>query len=305
MTDKVLVTGGCGVLGSAIVYMLREWGVPVVVIDDLSRSSRDPDPYTYIGDFADHELLSKVFLAHPDTRTVIHAAAYISPTESVREPALYNKNNFLKTGSLMSFLEHIGVDQFIFSSSAAVYGDSPELVLSEFQDLLPASPYALSKELVERELAASSMRSICFRYFNPITGVPGTVLHSLFQSVTEFKPFWVNGDNWGTSDGSPIRDFVSVQDLALAHVRAVSHIGALPPGSTPINIGSGKATSLLQLIKTVERVTGLPVPTRIGNRRDGDIRGGAADIGMALRVLNWKPRVSLEDSVAREWDKIR
>lgn len=305
MTDKVLVTGGCGVLGSAIVYMLREWGTEAVVIDDLSRSSREPDPYTYVGDFADPDLLSKVFLAHPDIRTVIHAAAYISPEESVREPVLYYQNNVAKTRVLINFLEHLGIDQFIFSSSAAVYGDSPEMVLSEFQELRPASPYAGTKTVTERDLTSASMRSICFRYFNPITSAPGTVLHSLFKSAIEFTPFWVNGDNWGTSDGSPIRDFISVEDLALAHVQAVSYIGALPPGATPINLGSGQATPILRLAKIVERVTGLPVPVRIGKRREGDIRGGAADIDMAFRVLNWKPRLSLEDSVARAWESIK
>lgn len=305
MTDKVLVTGGCGVLGSVIVYMLREWGYPVVVIDDLSRSSRDPDPDTYVGDFADTHLLATVFREEPDISTVIHAAAYISPEESVREPALYYGNNVTKTRVLIAFLERMGVDQFIFSSSAAVYGDSPEWSLSEFQELRPASPYAGTKMLVERELASSSMRSICFRYFNPITSAPGTVLHSLFTAAKEFRPFWVNGDNWGTSDGSPIRDFISVQDLALAHVQAVKYLPALPPGAIPINLGSGLATPIIRLTKIVEKVTGLPVPVRIGKRREGDIRGGAADIDMAQRVLNWKPRVSLEDSVAREWERVK
>jgi UDP-glucose 4-epimerase len=305
MTDKVLVTGGCGQLGSAIMYMLREWGIPVVVIDDLRRASREPDLATYIGDFSDTELLSKVFLAHPDIRTVIHAAAYVSPEESVREPVLYYQNNVAKTRVLISFLEHLGIDQFIFSSSAAVYGDSPELVLSEFQELHPASPYAETKTVTERDLASTSMRSICFRYFNPVTSAPGTVLHSLFTAAKGFKPFWVNGDNWGTSDGSPIRDFISVEDLALAHVQAVHHIGALPPGAIPINLGSGLATPIFRLTKIVERVTGLPVPVRIGARREGDIRGGAADIDMARRVLHWKPRVSLEDSVARAWESIK
>lgn len=306
MTDKVLVTGGLGKLGSAIVFMLREWGVPVVVIDDLSRSSLPQGEDTYIGDFSDSDLLTRVFGQH-DIRTVIHCAAYVSPEESMRHPELYQLNNVIKTRLLISFLQGADIDSFIFSSSAAVYGDAPERVLSEFQDLRPASPYALSKVTIERDLAGAGMRSIALRYFNPITREPasGTALYSALRSATNFTPFWVNGTDWGTSDGSPIRDFIDIEDLALAHVHAVHSISSLPPGVTPINIGSGLATPILRLTKIVERVTGMPVPIRIGARREGDIRGGAADIEMALRVLNWKPRVSLEDSVARAWENIK
>lgn len=306
MTDTILVTGGLGKLGSAVVHMLREWGISVVVIDDRSRSSRAPDEHTYVGDFADGDLLMEVFRQHEITH-VIHMAALISPAESVLVPELYRMTNVTKTRMLIRFLQGAQVRNFIFSSSAAVYGDTPDTVVSEFSELQPASPYALSKWVMERELDQSGMRVISMRYFNPITREPGddTVVGALLRASRDGTTFHINGDDWGTSDGTPIRDFIDVEDLALAHVQAVHYINVLPPGNHPVNIGSGIATPIGRLSELVGTITGKPVHVEIGPRRKGDIRGAAADISMARRLLNWKPRVPQGASVAREWENLK
>lgn len=304
MTDKVLVTGGCGVLGSAIVQTLRQWGHPVVVIDNLEHNAVPPEEDTFIGDFAYVTTLERVFSAHPDIRTVIHCAAYISPEESMLEPERYRLNNIGKTRQLISALHNQGIENFIFASSAAVYGRTHMDHILEDEPHDPRSPYAVTKAVIEHDLRSARLRSIAFRYFNPIghTLGQGTVLQAAFDAARNGTPFVINGDNWGTYDGTPVRDFIDVEDLALAHVAAVQHIASFPRGVVPINLGSGKGTTIGRLVRVVEAATGKHIDVQWGHRRPGDIRGGAANIARANQLLSWVPRIPFGNSVARAWE---
>jgi UDP-glucose 4-epimerase len=302
MTKTVLVTGACGKLGSHITTTLRQAGYWVVGIDNLKRSCKAPDgPLLYVADFSDYRMLDTIFNTH-DIGAVIHTAAFISPAESVAHPGAYFENNVTKTLKLLQYLEKTDANRFIFSSSAAVYG-SEYRIHQEFDTLRPASPYAHTKSIIERELGHYKLRSISFRYFNPIVPkhTTGTVLGEMLAKAGTGVPVVVNGMDWATPDGSPVRDFIDVEDLARAHVHALDVIDALPLGNHPVNLGSGRPVSVLRLARKVSLVTDSLVVTETGPRREGDVAGGYADISMAIRLMNWTPRIPIEQSIQRAW----
>jgi UDP-glucose 4-epimerase len=316
---KVLVTGGAGFIGSTIALALQDAGDEAVVLDDLSRG---PAAFlrhfpSYVGDVADRRLLDQVFADHPDIVAAVHCAARTVVTESLQDPATYYRENVGKTIDFVTNLLGHGCRRLIFSSSAAVYGNAPERVITERSAVRPASPYATSKLIVEQMLAdicaASPLSALSLRYFNPIgsdpqhrTGPydpgPMDVMGTLLSAAATGEPFWIHGRDWPTPDGTPVRDFVHVWDVAQAHVAALR---AWPAGDTHLvlNVGSGRGTTVRQLVEAFNAVAARPVEVRYDGRRPGDIPGGYPDIAAARRLLRWRPTRDVTAGVrdALEW----
>jgi UDP-glucose 4-epimerase len=316
---KVLVTGGAGFIGSTVALALQDAGDEAVVLDDLSRG---PAAFlrhfpSYVGDVADGALLSRIFTDHPDIEAAIHCAARTVVTESLEDPATYYRENVAKTIDLVTHLLGHGCRRLIFSSSAAVYGTTRDRVITESSQVRPASPYANSKLIVEQMLAdicaATPLSALSLRYFNPIgsdpqhrTGPydpgPMDVMGSLLSASATGEPFWIHGRDWPTSDGTPVRDFVHVWDVALAHVAALRSWPA-GEGHLVLNVGSGRGTTVRQLVDAFNAVAPRPVDVRYDGRRSGDIPGGYPDIGTARRLLKWQPTRDVRAGVrdALEW----
>jgi len=308
----VLVTGAAGYVGAAVVSALLDAGDEVVGVDDLSRGHRpflERIPHV-VGDVADDAVVRAAFEQHAGIDAVIHCAARTIVGDSVVDPLTYYRENVGKTLQLLQTVLDLGCRRFVFSSSAAVYGSAPPPVVDETAPVDAVSPYAATKLVVERVLddlaAAGDVQAASLRYFNPVGADPDLrngrsdpaspdVLTALLASAG--GRFVVNGTDWDTPDGSPVRDFVHVADVARAHVHAVHRSGAAPAGHDVINIGSGRATTIRQLATTVARL--VPGGLRIvdGPRRPGDTVGCRADISRAARLLGWQPRAGLDDAV--------
>jgi UDP-glucose 4-epimerase len=310
---KVLVTGGAGYIGSTIVLALLDAGDEPVVLDDLSRGTRFAMSLapSYTGDVADRELLRRIFDEHPDIEATVHCAARTLVDESLSDPVGYYRTNVGKTVDLVAELLRAGCSKLVFSSSAAVYGRASDTVLTERTPLAPASPYARTKALVEQLLAdtcaATSLSAVSLRYFNPIgcdpaqrCGPPAAraadVMGALLDASAAGAPFVIHGRDWPTSDGTPIRDFVHVWDVARAHVAAL-HSWPRSEGHLALNIGSGVGTTVLQLAEQFNAVVDRPVEIRFGPRRAGDVAGGYPAIERSSQLLGWRPSLSVADGV--------
>jgi UDP-glucose 4-epimerase len=313
---KVLVTGGAGFIGSTVALALLDAGAEPVVLDDLSRG---PAAFlrhfpAYVGDVADPGVLARVFAEHPDIEAAVHCAARTVVTESLADPAMYYRANVGKTIDFVANLVSLGCHRLIFSSSASVYGTTHEQVITEATPVRPQSPYATSKVIVERMLddicMASPLTALSLRYFNPIgsdpqhrTGPydpgPMDVMGALLSASATGDPFWIHGHDWPTPDGTPIRDFVHVWDVALAHVAALRAWPALSERAAHqvMNIGSGRGTSVRQLVEAFNTVSARPVELRYDARRPGDIAGGYPDIRTARSALGWRPTRTVTDGV--------
>ena len=319
---KVLVTGGAGFIGSTVALALLDAGIDVVALDDLSRG---PAAFlrhypSYVGDVADPRIVDRIFAEHPDISAAVHCAARTVVTESLADPAGYYRSNVGKTIDFVSLLLSHGCRRLIFSSSASVYGTTSEPVITERTPPRPASPYARSKLIVEQLLAdicaATTMTAMSLRYFNPIgsdpqhrTGPydsgPGDVMGTLLSASATGEPFWIHGNDWPTSDGTPVRDFVHVWDVALAHVAALRSWPDLAwrDAHLVLNIGSGRGSTVRELTEAFNREAPRPVEVRYDGRRDGDIPGGYPDISKATTLLDWQPERGLRDGVrdALDW----
>lgn len=313
---KVLVTGGAGFIGSTVALALLDAGAEPVVLDDLSRG---PAAFlrhfpSYVGDVADPAVIDQIFTDHPDVVAAVHCAARTVVAESIADPATYYRENVGKTIDFVTHLLAHGCHRLIFSSSAAVYGTAPDRVITERAHPRPASPYATSKLIVEQLLAdicaATPLTALSLRYFNPIgsdplhrTGpydpIPTDVMGALLSASATGEPFWIHGRDWPTDDGTPVRDFVHVWDVALAHVAALQAWPAVARRAPHqvMNIGSGRGTTVRQLADTFNRVAAHPVQVRYDGRRAGDIPGGYPDIGKARALLLWEPARTLTDGV--------
>ena len=310
---KILVTGGAGYIGSHTTHLLKQHGYEVVVVDDLSRGHE----HNIRGEFhrlslADTESLTKLLTdGHFDA--VIHFAAYIAVGESTKAPELYFSNNVGGTFSLLSAMTRAGVNKLVFSSTAAVYG-MPEIVpIPEKSPYAPMSPYGDSKAMVEKVLAwmdqFRGLRSIVLRYFNACGAEPGSGLREehdpethliplLLRAIATGKPITIFGDDYPTADGTCIRDYIHVSDLAEAHILAVGNL--LNGGISDVfNAGTGRGNSVKEVIQAVKEVTGKPVPHTMGPRREGDAPVLVANSEKLQRTLGWKPRYTeLRDIVA-------
>lgn len=315
---KVLVVGGAGYIGSHMVLMLSERGHEVVVLDDLSTGHREA---VLAGEFvegsmADAQLLDRLFAAHRFDG-VMHFASYIQVGESVLAPAKYYRNNVANTLVLLDAMVRHGVRHFIFSSTAAVYGEPLRVPIYETHPCAPINPYGRSKRMVEEILAdydrAHGLKSVCLRYFNAAGADPQGRIGELHEPETHLIPLvlqaaagrrphlTVFGTDYSTRDGTCIRDYIHVVDLCSAHLLALERLvqGA---GSAVYNLGHGKGFSIREVVAAAERVTGRPVPVVEGPRREGDPAILVASPERALRELRWRPeRSDLERIIADAW----
>jgi len=311
---RVLVTGGAGFIGSTVVSALRDAGDEPVVIDDLSRGR--PEFLTAVshrvGDVADPAVLDAVFDEHPDISLAIHCAARMVVPESISDPLTYYRENVAKAVQFTEGLLARGCERIVFSSSAAVYGTPDTTVVTESSPVRPESPYARSKVMVEQILsdacAATSLTALSLRYFNPVgcdpqqrswpyDPAPTHALGSLMRAWETGTPFRIHGHDWNTPDGTPVRDFVHVWDVALAHV-AAAHNWAPPAGGFDIvNVGSGTATSVLQLAEAFNAEVDNPVRIEYDGRRAGDTVGCHASTQKAHDVLQWQQTRNVKDAV--------
>lgn len=314
---KVLITGGAGYIGSTVATACIEAGIDVVILDDLSKGLRAfcEGREFYEGDIADSAVLARVLADHRDIDAVVHCAARIVVPESVTDPLGYYDTNVGKTIVLLQHLRDAGITRIVFSSSAAVYAGESGQGADESSRLAPSSPYATTKAMVEQILkdAASNgdFRAIALRYFNPIgadpqmrTGLqnplPSHALGKIMQSRAAGEPFSITGNDWPTRDGSGLRDYIHVWDLALAHVAAVQRFDQVATIDQPyqvINIGTGEGVTVRELVAAFERVTGESLPLVETTRRPGDQAGAFAIVDRAAAVLDWHAERSVDDGV--------
>ena len=314
---ETLITGGAGYIGSTVASACLDRGITPVILDDLStgRAEFARGRHLYIGDFGDRGLLARIFEEHPRIGSVVHCAAKIDVSESIEQPLDYYRNNVAKTISLLSNLVALGCERLVFSSSAAVYASPPGLTVDEDSALAPQSPYARTKMACEFVLsdaaAAGRIRALSLRYFNPVgadpklrTGpadpTPTHVMGKLFEAHRSGRPFVVHGTDWPTRDGSTVRDYIHVWDLADAHVQALIRLDDIVTPDAPylpVNLGTGRGTTVLELVEAFRRVVGGGLATVDGPRRPGDVVGCYTTSERALTQLRWSASRSLEDAV--------
>jgi UDP-glucose 4-epimerase len=326
---KVLVTGGAGYIGSTTAKALESAGHTPVLLDSLLTGPRAfvRDRIFYEGDIADRDLLARIVEEHPDLGCTIHMAARIVVPESVAQPVLYYRDNVAKSLELFDTLVGLGKPRVVFSSSASLYATVDGFEVDESAPLAPPSPYARTKVMVEQVLQdmarATDLRAVILRYFNPIgsdpeleSGVyarePSHVLGQMLLAATGKRDaFVVTGTDHPTRDGTGIRDYLHVWDLALAHVAALEHfdeaLQAAGEPSTVINIGTGEGVTVRELLSTFEQVYGAPVPVVEAEPRPGDSVGAFANVEKAREVLHWSAKSSLAEGIgsALAWNTRR
>ncbi|MBC2846327.1 UDP-glucose 4-epimerase GalE [Winogradskyella flava] len=329
---KVLVTGGLGFIGSHTVVELQSKGFEVVIIDDLSNSSIDVlDGITEITGIRPHferldlkvkKGVKEFFNKHSDISGVIHFAASKAVGESVNNPLLYYENNINTLVYVLQELSGLEHQNFIFSSSCTVYGQADELPITENAPVKPAeSPYGNTKQIGEEIISDTckvndKLKSIALRYFNPIgahpsakigelpIGVPQNLVPYITQTAIGLREeLSVFGGDYSTPDGTCIRDYIHVVDLAKAHVIALQRLldNKNESNSEVFNLGTGKGSSVLDAIKSFEKVSGKKLNYKIVGRRAGDITAAYADTNKANSVLGWKTELTLDDAMSSAW----
>ena len=318
---KVLVTGGLGFIGSHTCVELLNSGYEVVIVDNLSNSSIDvlekieeitsKRPKFYDIDVCDKEEVKKVFRVNK-IDAVIHFAGYKAVGESVREPLKYYRNNLDSTLTLLEVMKEENCHNFVFSSSATVYGNPKELPIKEDFPLSTTNPYGTTKLMIERILADLSkadkeMSIIVLRYFNPIgahksgllgenpRGIPNNLMPYIVRVATkELEMLSVFGNDYDTHDGTGVRDYIHVVDLAKGHIKALEKCVRFK-GIEYYNLGTGTGYSVLDLVKTFEEVNNVKVLYKIVDRRPGDIDACYADPGKAYEEIGFKAELGIED----------
>ena len=315
---NVLVTGGAGYIGSHTAKAVRQAGHTPVVFDSLVYGHERAVKWGPLekGDLGDRARLREVIERHT-IEAVVHFAAFIQVGESVKAPAKYYRNNFLNTLNLLETMSETGVRDIIFSSTAATYGMPEQSPIPETEKQLPINPYGESKLFVERALrafeTAHGMRWMVFRYFNaagadaegeigedhdPETHLIPLIIQAALGETPNIKVF---GTDWATKDGTCVRDYIHVRDLAEAHVMAIDYLrrGGAPAA---LNLGTGQGYTVREVIEAVERTSGRRVPVVEAPRRDGDAETLVADVRLAGQVLGWKARhSSIEEIVRTAW----
>ena len=329
---KILVTGGLGFIGSHTVVALQEKGYEVVIIDNLSNSNLSVlDGITKITgrkpifeqlDLRDKPALVDFFNRYDDIKGIIHFAASKAVGESLEKPLLYYENNLTTLIYLLQQMQEKTIHNFIFSSSCTVYGEPESLPISEQAPIKPAlSPYGNTKQIGEEIIrdtakAYPQFNSIALRYFNPIgahpsaaigelpLGVPQNLIPFVTQTAAGIREqLSVFGDNYPTPDGTAIRDYIHVVDLAESHVAALERLlnSRQKDNFEVFNIGTGRGSSVMEIINTFETVNDLKLNYKIVDRREGDVTAVWADTGLADKELGWKARLTMEDALRDAW----
>ncbi len=328
---KILVTGGLGYIGSHTVVELQKSGYQAVIVDNLSNSSLDVlEGITNISktppiferlDLRLKADVSEFFKRHQDIVGIIHFAASKAVGESVENPLLYYENNLSTLIYLLQECNSYGIENFIFSSSCTVYGEPDSLPITEDAPVKEAtSPYGntkqISEEILRDTVAISSLKSIVLRYFNPIgahqtaligelpAGVPQNLVPFITQTAAGVRQqLSVFGDDYPTEDGSCIRDYIHVVDLAKAHVIALERLLSEKNQSNyeVFNLGTGRGSSVLEVVNSFEKTTGVKLNYKIVDRRPGDVISVYADTKKANEVLGWKAQKTMEDALASAW----
>ncbi len=329
---KILVTGGTGYIGSHTVVELIEAGHEPVIVDNLSNSKESvldgiygitgrKVPF-YNVDCTDLEALGSVFEAELGIKAIIHFAASKAVGESVKEPLKYYRNNLTGIINVLECMKRYGASSLVFSSSCTVYGQPEELPVTEEAPIQPAlSPYGNTKQICEEIIrdtvsSCNTLHAVMLRYFNPIgahesaligelpLGVPQNLIPYVTQTAAGIREcLTVFGNDYDTPDGSCIRDYINVTDLAKAHIKAVERMesGKQKQNVEVFNIGTGVGTSVFEIIKTFEDVTGVKLNYKVGPRREGDIEKVWADASYANNELGWKAEKDMRETLASAW----
>ncbi len=330
---KILVTGGAGYIGSHTVVELLKAGHDVVVIDNLSNSSSISieriklitglSPIFIEGDVRDQNLVEQILCNH-GVKAVIHFAGLKAVGDSVRDPLGYYDNNLVGTLRLAKAMAQTGVRLLVFSSSATVYSSAASSPLSETSPLVPTSPYGdtkLAAEIMLRDLVESggfgqdNWRIALLRYFNPVgahesgligedpTGIPGNLMPYISQvAVGKLEYLNIFGNDYPTSDGTGVRDYIHVVDLSKGHLAALSTLASMTGSQVlTVNLGTGHGHSVLEMVDCFQKVIGRPIPYRIGPRRPGDIPLYFADVSHAARILGWVAELNLTRMCVDSW----
>lgn len=332
MKKKILVTGGAGYIGSHTVVELINSGYEPVIVDNFSNSEKSvvkglkeitrQEVTLYEGDCNDKIFLSRLFKQEKSIDGVIHFAAFKAVGESVQEPLKYYFNNINSLIVLLEIMEQNNCHNLVFSSSCTVYGQPDKLPVTEETPKKSAeSPYGNTKKICEDILfdyykSGGNIKSVALRYFNPVgahpsgkigelpLGIPNNLVPYVTQTAAGIRrELTIFGNDYNTKDGTCIRDFIHVVDLAKAHVKSLEYLDTLEPNAFDVfNIGTGNGNSVLEVVKTFEKVTGEKLNYKIGNRRSGDIEKVYANVDKAEKVLKWKAELSLEDSLKDAWN---
>ncbi len=327
---NILVTGGAGFIGSHTVVELINAGYRPVIIDNFSNSDKsvlnrlqqitNHKITCYTRDFQDQAFLAEIFQKE-SIDGVVHFAAYKAVGESVEQPLKYYQNNVAGFIALLESMERSNIPSLVFSSSCTVYGEPDTVPVTESSPSKPAtSPYGTTKKICEDILSdianvSKNIRSLALRYFNPVgahpsgligelpIGIPANLVPFVTQTAAGLREqLTVYGDDYDTPDGTCIRDYIHVVDLAKAHVKALEYIDSKKAGFyDTCNVGTGKGTSVLEVIKTFEKVTGKKVNYKVGPRRAGDIVSTYAAVDKAKRTLGWESEKSLADGLKDAW----
>ncbi len=328
---KILVTGGTGYIGSHTVVELQQQGFEVIIVDDLSNSSEEiagqiekitgVRPVLEVFDLADRQKTADFFRRNSDIQGVIHFAAYKAVGESVLKPLEYYRNNLVSLMNILESMKENKIPYIVFSSSCTVYGQPDGLPVSEKSPIKKAeSPYGntkqISEEILQDTIKTSDIKTIALRYFNPIgahetaligelpLGVPNNLVPFITQTAIGIRPeLKVFGGDYPTSDGTPIRDYIHVVDLAKAHVVAVRRMidNKMKNGFEVFNLGTGKGYSVLEVIRAFEKVSGEKLKYKIVDRREGDVIEVWADPTSSNEELGWKAEQDIEEMVASAW----
>ncbi len=316
---RVLVTGGTGYIGSHTVRGLLKKGHEVVILDNLSRGHAESVPPNVLfekADLLDKEGLGRVFSNHVFD-AVIHFAAFAYVGESVENPGLYYENNVVGSYNLINAVKENGINKFVFSSTCSIYGNPVIIPISEIQQSAPINPYARTKLMIENILGdydeSHGLKYAALRYFNAAgCSDDGSIGEShepephliplvLFAALGKRKSIKIYGDDYDTKDGTCIRDYIHVNDLAEAHVLALEYLDG-GNSSTVINLGTGDGYSVKEIVNAAREITGIDIKSEIVDRRAGDPAVLVADNSKAKKVLGWKPEYGLNRIIETAWN---